>query len=93
MLRHAQHIAFKSYIGSAGQPLIANFSQDCRDETQAGSRVGKDRNIASSAPDFAMQAFQDIGGAQLFAKGCGKGKDGEALRDIGGHPLLDKLNS
>jgi len=53
----------------AGQPFFADLSQDRGDETQAGSRIGKDRKRACSAADFAMQAFHAIGGTQQTPEG------------------------
>jgi hypothetical protein len=55
----------KGQVNPTDLPVVIVLHQDGAGEAQAGSLIRENANHASAAVDFAVEAFQTIGGAQF----------------------------
>ena len=73
----------------SGFPIITEFDENCRDESQEGSFVWEQRRDACSAFEFFVLSFEHVCGSHSFAVLFGQLKDGQPFRDVGFGPRCD----
>ena len=59
-------------IDLAGHPLVVEFGEQDRNQTQARIGVGEDAGDPGAPSQFPVDAFQPVGGAQAHAVGGGE---------------------
>ena len=79
-------LGFHVEVNFSGFPFVTGLGQDGADQAEEGGFDGKEAGDAGAAFEFLINPFERVGGAQAAVVGAGKGKDGEALREVFLHP-------
>lgn len=69
-------------IDLAGHPLLVALGEECGNEAQTRGGIGEDRSDAGAALEFAVDAFEAVGGSQAGTLAVRQFEDGEALGQV-----------